>query len=296
MSDLMTSLATAVVSFPKGATEASTTVLATLPLPAGRGLVLATSPFHPESHSWPDQPGDHGTIEVDGAILAVTDTVTGALSRDGEVLVGADIPVRKFEEGWHFFPVLFVPDAPELAGAEVVVRVDGQRRAQLSAHHTAEHLMALALNQAIAQMGGWKKEPPRLDSLGSGDFDQLALNGSRISTSHAWDTYRFGKSLRRKGLKTTLLLQQCAEVGERVQSQLDEWVAADAAITLDVPSPALSAVRTWRCRLPEGEVAIPCGGTHLSRTGLLRAVRVRLVERDDMPGLTARTEVVGCAP
>ncbi len=64
--------ATTLVTFPTGATEGASAVRELVPLgvpelPAGGlGLIVDTTPFHPVDHTWPDQPGDSGTVLVDG--------------------------------------------------------------------------------------------------------------------------------------------------------------------------------------------------------------------------------------
>lgn len=69
-------------------------------------------------------------------------------------------------------------------------------RAGFSIAHSRSHLFALALNRALATY--WRKEVPT-DSLGSPDFDKLAIQRSRLALDHSLETYRLGKSLRRKG-------------------------------------------------------------------------------------------------
>ena len=119
------------------------------------------------------------------------------------LFLGADIPVRKGTEGWAFVVVHLVDaDASLTEGDTVTVEVDAEYRAALSAGHSACHLASLALNAALA--GAWTKEP-RLDSLGSPDFDGAANETSTILERGARDTYRIGKSLRKAGFDPAAL-------------------------------------------------------------------------------------------
>ncbi len=46
-------------------------------------LVTDLTPFHPQSHLWPDQPGDVGTVCWEGGEAAVGPCRMGAISRMG---------------------------------------------------------------------------------------------------------------------------------------------------------------------------------------------------------------------
>ncbi|SDM06340.1 alanyl-tRNA synthetase [Nonomuraea maritima] len=265
------------VTFPGGRTSGRSQIVGAVPVGGRHGLVVAETPFHPLDHTWPDQPGDLGTIGG----LPVTACVTGARSAEGEVFVGADIPVRRGAEGWQWL-VVHVTERPLPVGAEVELEVDAGFRAGLSAGHTACHLAALALNAALA--GRWRKEV-RADALGHPDFDQAAITSSHISPYGSVDVYRLGKSLRKKGFDAEGL--DPAEVAQAVNERLAGWVAADAPVRVDVPGPELTARRTWHCSLPQGEASIPCGGTHVRRTGELGRVEVALTLED--AALTMRT-------
>ncbi|MGJ6964719.1 metal-dependent hydrolase [Streptosporangium sp. G11] len=298
------------VTYPDGQVRGRSVVVATVPVADGYGTVVAETPFHPLDHTWPDQPADAGTIGG----RAVTDCVTGAVEEGGETVhLGADIPVRRGTPGWHWL-VVHVTAEPVVGGGggrtgggytgvegagadgggsgsaglggEVELVVDAANRRALSAGHTACHLAALALNAALA--GRWRKEVPA-DGLGHPDFDQTAITSSRILPGGSLDVYRLGKSLRRKGFVTEGLAEELPEIAHLVGDRLKAWIAADAAVGIDSPGPELTARRTWHCALPEAEVSIPCGGTHLSRTSELGAVAVTLDLSADGSELTMRT-------
>ncbi|MGP3958932.1 metal-dependent hydrolase [Nonomuraea sp. 3N208] len=269
------------VTFPSGQVSGRSQIVGTVPAGDRHGLVVAETPFHPLDHTWPDQPADRGTI---GGV-PVLDCVTGAQSSSspssGEIFLGDAIPARRGAEGWEWL-VVHVTETPLPVGAEVDLEVDAAFRAALSAGHTACHLAALALNAALA--GRWRKEVA-VDGLGHPDFDQAAISSSRIAEYGSVDVYRLGKSLRKKGFSAEGLDLEL--VAQQVNDRLKAWVAADAAVRLDVPGPGLTARRTWHCSLPEGEASIPCGGTHVTRTAELGRVEVTLSLEDAT--LTMRT-------
>ncbi|MFE9422547.1 metal-dependent hydrolase [Kitasatospora sp. NPDC006697] len=293
----MTSLPTTRVGFPTGAVTGGSTVLAVHPLGDGRtGVVTAETPFHPLDHTWPDQPADTGTLTVDGTELPVLDCLTAAVGPDGgELLVGADIPVRRGDEAWSWLVLHVVGEAPAglLPGAAVELAVDAERRAALSASHTGCHLLALALNEALAPR--WRKDPGRSDALGHPDFDSLAMASSVMDTEASTDTYRLGKSLRKKGFTAEAaddlpaLAEALPAVTAAVNERLAGWVAADAPVRIEVPGPELTARRTWHCELPAGPAQLACGGTHLHRLGQLSALETELTLSADGTELVAVT-------
>jgi alanyl-tRNA synthetase len=289
---------TTLVTFPSGTTHGSSTVVAAVPLPGGViGVVTDTTPFHPVDHSWPDQPGDTGTaefdtVEFDGARHPVVDCVTGAVGPAGEFALGDRIPVRRGDPEWTWLVVHLVdvgdsgvgPDA--LVGRAVVLRADPERRAALSAAHTGCHLLALALNDALADR--WRKEV-RTDALGAPDFDALAMESSRMDEHASTDRYRIGKSLRKKGFDADGLDAGLAAVTARVNARLAAWITVDARVRVDAPGPELTARRRWVCELPEGTASIDCGGTHLARIGELGSLTTTLSLSEDGTELVAVT-------
>ncbi|MFJ8431883.1 metal-dependent hydrolase [Kitasatospora sp. NPDC094019] len=289
-------LPTTHVSFPAGAVTGESTVLAVHPLDGGRyAVVTGATPFHPLDHTWPDQPADLGTLTVDGVGLAVVDCVTGAVGPDGgQVLVGADIPVRRGDEEWSWLVLhVLAADPGDIVGRTAALAVDAARRGALSASHSGCHLLALALNEALAPR--WRKDPGRTDAFGHPDFDSLAMASSVMDTEASTDTYRLGKSLRKKGFTAEAteefpaLADALPELTEAVNRRLAGWVAVDAPVRVDVPGPELTARREWHCELPEGAARIFCGGTHLHRLGELAELRTELRLSEDGSELVAVT-------
>jgi len=301
--------ATTLVTFPSGATEGASAVLAVLALPAARaaadeaapaassggmGLVVDTTPFHPVDHTWPDQPGDSGTVLVDGVAYPVLDCVTGALGPDGTVAVGTDIPVRRGEESWSWLVVHVLDADPAIesaVGSNALLRVDAARRRALSAAHTGCHLTALALNEALADR--WRRAPGREDAFGRPDFDSIAMDSSRMDEHASTDRYRIGKSLRKKGFDPEGLAEALPALADAVNARLAGWIAADAPVRIEVlggeKSAKLSDRRAWVCELPEGTASIYCGGPHLERLGELERLHCTLSLSEDGTELAAVT-------
>ena len=198
--------------------------------------------------------------------------------------------MRRGEPGWAFVVAHVIPagERPPSVGDEIAFEVDADHRLRLSAGHTGCHVAALALNAALAER--WRK-PVRTDGLGHPDFDQLAIVSSRIIPDGAVDTYRVGRSLRKKGFDIDGLESALPEIEESINRQLAAWVAAGADIQLEIHGPRLTDLREWICTLPEGIQRIPCGGTHLRSLTELTALAVEL--RADVPAgdLTMTTTV-----
>ena len=264
------------VTYPRGDTSASGRVVLKQPLADHKGVAVVTDVtcLHPVDSAWPDQPGDRGQL----AGLDVIDCLTGAVGPEGQLEIGDDIPVRRGDPNWSWVVVHIVsesesehlPESTSESGSpvpavddQVQVIVDETYRSELSAAHTACHLAALALNKTCASL--WRKDPGRVDSLGSPDLDSLAIQESVISPLKSVDTYRLGKSIRKKGLNSQPLLDRLPELSSRVTEQVQAWIesGADVTITTDGDD-TLAARRLWRCELPDGAAEYPCGGTHVS--------------------------------
>lgn len=299
------SVASTRVTFPGGGTAACSSALAVLELAEGTGVITAETPFHPVDHAWPDQPADLGTVAVAGSTYGVVDCLTGAQRRaptghmsDSGVLLGTDIDARRGDPAWNWY-VVHVVDAPVhdslgWIGQQVSLEVDADRRARLSASHTACHLMAFALNEALAER--WRKVAS-VDSLGNPNFDAVAITSSRISTDSSIDIYRLGKSLRKGGFTSAAtdthpsLADSLDALATALTSRLNGWIDTNALVRVDVPDASLTAPRRWVCDLPEGTATVLCGGTHVHRLADLGQVQVVATLNDDQTEFTIVTSL-----
>ncbi|WP_193598615.1 hypothetical protein [Microbacterium sp. YJN-G] len=239
-------------------------------------IVVDATPFHPVDHTWPDQPGDSGTLTVDGIRLEVSEAVMAALSDEGELFVAGDIPVKRGAAGWTWLVAHRIDGGipEEIAhGVTAALAVDGERRAELSRGHTACHLASLALDAALADL--WRKEIA-VDPLGHPDFEGRANQTSRIHADGSVDEYRLGKSLRKAGFDPEGFAETLAAREARIDELLAEWVASGGASRVDADGPSIIDRRFWRCELPEGEVGFLCGGTHAHSLAEFASITVSL--------------------
>lgn len=282
------------VRYPDGTTTGQATVISVTLSHDQVYLLTDETPFHPVDPRWPDQGPDRGVLTFGGQSAPVIDCVVGAT--DGvELFVGDAIPVRRGEPGWSFVVVHVLTgesaDKPMPGeGAEVELTVDAAHRRQLSAGHTGCHVASLALNRALADR--WRK-PVATDGLGHPNFDQLAIVSSRIVPDGAVDTYRIGRSLRKKGFEPAGLGAALPEITRAANSVLAGWVASAAPVHVQVSGPSLTDLREWVCTLPEGTVRIPCGGTHLHSLAEVSAIRIGLAFDEALGELVMKTAVIG---
>ncbi|WP_425836639.1 metal-dependent hydrolase [Microbacterium sp. PA5] len=277
------------VAYPAGDVSSTGTVLHVERLADGRSaVVLDRTALHPVDTAWPDQPADRAALRWGDDERVVQDGVTGGIHQ-GVLHLGADLPVRNGTEGWTFVVAHVIEGAPPAVGTTVEVEVDAAYRRSLSAGHTGCHLASLALDAALA--AAWSK-PVALDALGHPAFDQLAIQRSQIVPDGSLDTYRVGRSLRRKGFDPAALDDPGA-VAERANALLTTWVTAGGDVRIERTDDALSARRRWVCALPDGPVSIPCGGTHVESLSALGSVTVALTTRPVDGGLELemRTQV-----
>ncbi|MFM4703207.1 hypothetical protein [Aeromonas bivalvium] len=252
-------------------------------------LVTDLTPFHPQSHLWPDQPGDVGTVRWNGGEAAVGPCRMGAISPAGELFVDREIPVKRGAEGWAFVVVHPLAGTHSLpVGTQVELEVDAAARHALSLGHSACHLAALALNRALIPY--WRKAVSERDALGQPDFDRLAIQGSRVEPHGSREQYRIGKSLRKKGINGEPLLAELTQIEERVNRQLADWLAAGGEIRRSWDGEAIIDSRYWHCTLEGKEVTIPCGGTHVTHLAALGRVSVTLAGGEEGFSLHTRVE------
>ena len=197
-----------------------------------RGIMLDRTVFYPAGGG---QPGDSGTLRLaDGRPIAIVDTVKG------------DTP----DSVWH------VPVADSVlppVGAEVIARIDWDRRHRLMRMHTCLHLLSAVVPGDVTggQVGDGKG---RLDfNLPNAQLDraQIAAGINRLVTE---------------------------DHPVRSRWITDEELAARPELvrTMSVKPPTGQG----RVRLLEieGVDLQPCGGTHVARTGEIGLVEVGKIE------------------
>lgn len=283
-----------IVSFPDGSLDGEAVVTHRVSSPEGAVIVVDATPFHPVDHTWPDQPGDSGTCASESGQSIITEAVMAALSDDGALAVGAEIPVKRGAEGWTWLVGHRLEgEAPDwlVEGAQVRMAVDQKRRAGLSRGHTACHLASLALDLAVADL--WRKDPGA-DALGTPDFEGRANQSSRIHEDGSVDEYRLGKSLRRAGFDTETFAATVSEREAAINARLSEWVASAATSRIVTEGPTIVDRRRWHCALPEGEAVILCGGTHVDSLAVFDSLSVAL-DLSDPQLLVMTTTVVPAA-
>lgn len=255
-------------------------------------LVTDLTPFHPQSHLWPDQPGDVGHARWEGGEAAIGPCRMGAISPDGELFVDTAIPVKRGAEGWRFVVVHPLTGDHALAvGSQVELQVDSAARHALSQGHSGCHLAALALNRVLIPY--WRKEVSERDALGQPDFDRLAIQSSRVEPCGSREQYRIGKSLRKKGVNSEALLADLALIEEKANQQLADWIAAGSEIRRSRAGEAIIDSRYWHCMLEGQEVTIPCGGTHVASLAELGEVKVQLTQVEEGFAMLTRVTPTG---
>lgn len=227
-------------------------------------VVTERTPFHPVSHIWPDHPADRGTLNGH----SVLDCQVGAVELEsGELFVGKAIPVKRDEPGWVFVVVhCLAGNVTEINENDAVtLEVDKAYQLSLSRGHSAGHIAYLALNKVLVEGNYWRKDADRKDPHGNYDFNSYAQESSFVSEDQCVDTYRLGKTLRKRGLNSADVVQDLSVIEEQVNQQIAAWLSLGSDIVVECSGERLTDSRYWLCDLNEGEIAkIPCGGTHVS--------------------------------
>lgn len=274
-----------VVTFAGGSLHEAALVVFTAEV-AGEWLVVTDrSPFHPVSLSWPDQPGDRGWLICGANRSRVLDSREGLLNlRTGVLSVGEAARALKRSDPDLISVVLHVTETAPTTKA-VTLEVDATFRAALSLQHTGVHLAALALNRVAS--GFWSKDPQDPDSLGAPNLDKAAVTRSEISAEASTDHYRLGKSLRKKGFDAAGFLADLPARATELNEALRELLATPAPIRISPAEGPLADRRVWSTRLNGAEIAMPCGGTHLTDLAELTEVMVSMGPTED--GFVMRT-------
>lgn len=198
------------------------------------GIVLDRTIFYATSGG---QPGDGGTLVHDGAEIAVATAVKGE---------GAAVVLIPSEPG---------PLPP--VGAEVIQRLDWDRRYRHMRVHTALHLLSVVIPLPVTggQIGA---EKGRLDFM----MPEPPTDPAAIETA-----------------LNDLIARDMAVTDDWIT---DEELAANPGLvkTMSVKPPmGQGRVRLVRIGEGEGQVDLqPCGGTHVARTGEIGRVTLGKIE------------------
>ncbi|WP_419205347.1 alanyl-tRNA editing protein [Photobacterium leiognathi] len=264
------------VVFTQNQWQIESQVLMMLPNNGQYYVVTQCTPFHPVSHIWPDHPADKGQISFNGQSVEVMDCVVGAVELSTQTLfVAQDIPVKRDTEGWVFVVVHVMSGAMTFTVGDIItLTVNKAYQQSLSRGHSAGHLSSLALNKVLHH-AFWRKEPSRKDELGYYDFHSYAQEKSQVSPDLSTDTYRLGKTLRKRGLNSAELLTALDEVAVSMNQQLSQWLTLKTPVVMRREGEYLTDSRYWQCDLAqEGCIEIPCGGTHVSSLAEYSAITV----------------------
>ena len=246
-------------------------------------LVTDQTPFHPVSHIWPDHPADKGTVTIGGETIVVEDCFVGAVNlTNGQLFVDKAIPVKRNEPGWVFVVVHCLSNTTAISPAEgekVTLTVDKAYQQSLSRGHSAGHLAFLALNKVLSTEGYWRKEADRKDPHGYNDFNSYAQETSFVTPDQCLDSYRLGKTLRKRGLNSVEMVEKLTEIETLVNQQVKFWLALQSKVDMVCDGDHLTDSRYWRCDLGESiPVTMPCGGSHIDGLSDLGSMQVTLKE------------------
>ena len=116
--------------------------------------------------------------------------------------------------------------------------------------------------------------------MGNYDLDQLTNVSSKILEYGSVDEYRFGKSIRKKGLNIGEMTADIDELEKGMNEILESWVNSDLEIILSPSDCAIETSRHWKCRLEGGVALMACGGTHVSNTSDIGKIKVKVTRTE----------------
>lgn len=270
------------VTYPGGAIKARSTIEDIVQRPSkdhALGIVAKVTCMHPRDFRWPDQPADRGSLLVDGQLIPVSDTVKARVTEDG-YQVDKDISLQRGKESSEAVLVVMHcidDDVGVSTGDEVEINVDPEYRFSISSGHSASHLLTLGLNEVLSTY--WKKTP-QIDENGFPAFTEMTLSNSQISEFSCQDTFRIGKSLKKKGFDADLLWQSLPDIEMKLNEFIDTIVADDNAKAFMEPSECpINEHRKWHLEANRSYTK-SCGGTHLKDFSQISNIRVELSQGD----------------
>lgn len=278
------------ITFPGGALSGLSKICLCKDLGSSNVMLIVTeeTPFHPLDYNWPDQPGDKGWITIENIKYPLVECFTAVFNKlTDEFLIDQEIKNKKIgrDDPNCFFLVAHLIDkgvsGDSWIGLHAYLEVDAGYHDKISKAHTAAHLAALALNKVTQKF--WRKQPQKIDSLGSPNFDAEAIVKSEIDQECSRDHYRCGKSLRKNGFDDSSFFGSTfGEIEADINNQLQDWCAKGLKIFVVPDITYLNEKREWQCEFIDGKRAvIPCGGTHVSSITKPTKVRVTLIREDD---------------
>lgn len=235
-------------------------------------IFLDKTPFHPVDIRWPDQPADKGTIIVNDESFNVIDCIILGVHKETNEIRNIKEILKEDKDNWYEVVGHVLDNSigklPNFfLDVDVLTKVDIDFRNKLSLHHTSSHLAAFAINYIFKKF--WRKDPgpSNKDSLGSPNFDKLAMEKSSIFPDRSEDLYKLGKSLKKKGFESEQLLKEIEIVQSEINTLLNEnWLKSDSRPQIIADGPLLNDRRRWQCDLNDvGTAELPCGGTHVSK-------------------------------
>lgn len=271
------------VLFTQGITQSLTTVSWVEQNGGSLYVITDKTPFHPVSHIWPDHPADKGFLLFEGKKYAVINCVTGAFDvENNRLYTGADIPVKRGEAGWHFVVVHeLASDTVLNVGNSVELVIDADYQAALSRGHSAGHLSSYALNKVLEQTY-WRKDASRKDVLNNRDFHSYAQVLSIVSENKSTDSYRLGKTLKKRGLNVADMLTELMAIEAKVNDVLATWIATSAPVEMKREGDTLTDSRFWCCDLGVGEsIVMPCGGSHVQSLSEYKSITITLTLKSE---------------
>ncbi len=272
------------ITYPSGATQARSTIEDVVQKPGNNhaiGIVTKVTCMHPRDFRWPDQPADRGSLLINGKLVSVTDTVKARVI-EGGYQIDKDITLQRGKESSEATLVVIhcldeMIDAR--TGDNVDISVDQDYRFSISSGHSASHLLTLGLNEVLSDF--WKKVP-RIDENGFPAFTEMTLVKSEISEFACQDTFRIGKSLKKKGFDAELLWQSLPEIEMKLNEFIDNIVSDNSAKVLMRPSEcSINEHRKWHLDANRSYTK-SCGGTHLTNFSQISHMRVALSQGDQV--------------
>tara|TARA_R110002072_G_scaffold260722_15_gene419352 strand:- start:993 stop:1898 length:906 start_codon:yes stop_codon:yes gene_type:complete len=253
------------------------------------GLYICTnrSPFHPEDYLGGDQPGDIGKIKIEDIDYQVVDSKVLVINaKNGkleypasksELRKGIEENIYVVQTGHFIIFGLENLDLEKLLDKKCLIEVDMNFRAQLSKTHTTIHLMSIVLNEDLAEF--WTKIPTMLDVFGNPNFDALAIVKSKIFPLRAVDSYRLGKSLKKKGFDIQKFWEaDLEEISKKMSQRLNKLILNNKKSTIIMKGNGndLGDRRSFNIKINNKDISIPCGGTHLNSLSSIEKVKVNL--------------------